>query len=65
MADRPESDLRLSGAPEDEIEITPEMIEAGVEAFAWDERFEPLEAAIERAYLAMRSLSFLAMKEKK
>lgn len=39
-----------------EIEVTPEMIEAGADAFEWDERYEPLETAIERAYRAMMAV---------
>ncbi|MGA3304236.1 MAG: hypothetical protein ABSC72_13250 [Methylovirgula sp.] len=55
MADMPESDLRLSGAPEDgEIEITPEMIAAGLEAFKYcDERYGSLEDGVEAIYIAM------------
>lgn len=34
-------------------EPTEEMIEAGAAAGGWDERFEPIEAAIERSYEAM------------
>ena len=41
----------------DEIEITPEMIEAG--CFAWntyDSRFEDLDAVVKRIFSAMRTL---------
>lgn len=38
---------------DEKISVNDEMIEKGVMAFSWDERFEPIEAAILRAYLAM------------
>ena len=36
-----------------EVEVTPEMIEAGFAAFSFDERFEGLGDAITRVYVAM------------
>ncbi len=46
-----------AGAPETEIEITPEMIQAGAEAFTeYDSRFEDVKTAAVRVYLAMRCL---------
>lgn len=47
MADRPVPELQ-------DIEITSEMIEAGVEAWSeYDERFEGADEMIERVYRAM------------
>jgi hypothetical protein len=41
----------------DEIEITPEMIEAGVsELCAYDHRFESMEGCVERIFTAMIAL---------
>ena len=43
-----------AGAPEDEIEITPEMIEAGtLELASYDPEFESIEEAAKRVYRAM------------
>jgi hypothetical protein len=43
-----------AGAPEAEIEITPEMMEAGVAAFfGYDSRFDPPEVAVEEIHRAM------------
>jgi len=41
-------------APETEIEITPEMIEAGLrEFYKYDSRFDPEEEAVVRIFNAM------------
>lgn len=38
-----------------EIEVTPEMIDAGVRAYsAYDCRFEPCEAAVAKIFLSMQ-----------
>ena len=43
-----------AGAPEADIEITPAMIEAGLEARAsWDSRFEEIEGLVIEIYEAM------------
>jgi hypothetical protein len=43
-----------AGAPVDEIEVTPDMIDAGVLAFFdVDRRFDGIEVAVEHAFLAM------------
>ncbi len=43
-----------TGAPENEVEVTPEMIEAGChEYLSYDERFERLSAAVVRIWRAM------------
>ena len=50
----------LAGAPETEIEITPEMVEAGAEAYLeHDSRFENVDAGAVRVYLAMRRIALL------
>lgn len=48
MSDRPAVETK-------EIEVTPEMIEAGVgEVAGYDDRFETIEEVVERVYRAMR-----------
>jgi hypothetical protein len=47
---------RAAGAPENEIEVTPPMIEAGVgELCCSNEDFESKEEIVSRIYLAMIS----------
>ena len=44
--------------PDGEVEITPEMIEAGVsELIEYDSRFESTESAVERIYYAMLNVA--------
>ena len=46
-----------AGAPEDEIEVTPEMIDAGTLAYLnFDLRGGEVEDRVERVYLAMESV---------
>lgn len=56
MADRPATER-----DEAEVVVTPDMIEAGVEAFCFDERYETVGEALERAYVAMRRSERAAM----
>jgi len=48
-----EDDSRSAGAPEDEIEITPEMIEAGTEALALCEPRDARSSIVSAISLAM------------
>mgnify|MGYP000265305677 CR=1 FL=1 len=51
MTDRP-------AHTEDEVEVTPEMIEAGAEALVWrDSRVEGVEEVAERVFRAMWAVS--------
>lgn len=63
----PEVVSKEAGAPvaRDEIEITPEMMEAGLNAYAHDPHFEFREDAMARAYRAMLFLdpSYIAFRE--
>ena len=52
----PEDDSRLAGAPANEIEITPEMIEAGVMAFcSFKSGMETSEEVVEEIFKKMIS----------
>ena len=47
-----------AGAPEDEIEVTPEMIEAGVNEFcAYDARFESAEDVVALIFRRMTAVA--------
>lgn len=47
-----------TGAPEPEIEVTPEMIEAGLaELFSFDREADIPEEKVREIYLAMRRIS--------
>jgi hypothetical protein len=45
-----------AGAPEQEIEITPEMIEAGIKEFLLCEAHDPPASTVKSIYLAMERL---------
>lgn len=50
----------------DEVEITPEMIEAGLDEWAvFDERFESKERALARIYQAMTTLKMSGLAREK
>ena len=50
-----------AGAPENEIEITPEMVEAGVSEFVkFDRRFDDEEDAVGNIYIAMEKVRIKA-----
>jgi len=54
----PTADAELAGAPEEEIEVTPEMIAAGaLEMAMFDPRVEEREDAVRGIYLAMALVS--------
>ena len=50
----PPDDTGGAGAPEEEMEVTPKMIKAGVEALIdSDERFELKKQIVERIFISM------------
>jgi hypothetical protein len=56
---------QAAGAPEEEIEITPEMIKAGILAYvSYDSRFEELEDVVPRVYKAMEAVRNAALAER-
>jgi hypothetical protein len=48
------TDLRKNGAPENKIEISPEMLAAGVEVYALFDFADPGEWVVSAIYRAMR-----------
>jgi hypothetical protein len=55
------SDSIGAGAPGTEIEVTPEMVEAGVDVLSgFNTDFETLEGCVERIYIAMEKFNPMA-----